>query len=232
MEKTDNEIIAEFMGYTIGRLSGWMSGTHETPYSYKKKDGNILNPVRIDKLKYQTSWDWLMPVVEKIRVWLLDAKSNTTNPMLDEMEMYENIADGLWWTNKDATHKAVIDFIKWYTTQPKQNRLALQSKDEELKQLKNDLLDALDLKEGNGPTALSMLKSANDSLQEQLKAKEEYIQGLTEHRDSLTSEKERLRAYVQSIRDSVEVAGEIKIQALPAFFTKIDTLLSQSTDKP
>lgn len=35
--------------------------------------------------------------------------------------------------------------------------------------LKNDLLDALDLKKGEGPTALSMLKADNDKLREALK---------------------------------------------------------------
>lgn len=38
----------------------------------------------------------------------------------------------------------------------------------EIDRLKNDLLDALDLKEGNGPTALSMLKKEIDRLKTEL----------------------------------------------------------------
>lgn len=50
MEK-DNEIIAEFMGFPVEYQDLKFTGGYET----KKR-----------KLQYDTSWDWLMPVVEKI----------------------------------------------------------------------------------------------------------------------------------------------------------------------
>lgn len=53
--KTDNEIIAEFMGHSIEFLKSinenWINGL----------------TVRSSELQYHTSWDHLMPVVEKIR---------------------------------------------------------------------------------------------------------------------------------------------------------------------
>lgn len=50
-------------------------------------------------------------------------------------------------------------------------RKQLKYKDEEVERLKNDLADALDVKNGTGPTALSILS-------EQLKQKEEVIRKL------------------------------------------------------
>lgn len=68
MGKTDiiegNKLIAEFMEYTIGNLQGWVSGNNFC--SYKKENGEIVNPVKVENLKYHSSWDWLMPVVAKI----------------------------------------------------------------------------------------------------------------------------------------------------------------------
>ena len=50
MEK-NNKLIAEFMGYEV---------KHGKCYSPKYNDGTIA-PMQFDK-----SWDWLMPVIEKI----------------------------------------------------------------------------------------------------------------------------------------------------------------------
>ncbi len=52
-ELTDNELIAEFMG---------MTSSFDTYFS---KEQNCH--FEIKDFKYDTSWDWLMPVVEKIQ---------------------------------------------------------------------------------------------------------------------------------------------------------------------
>jgi len=58
-------------------------------------------------LKFDTSWDWLMPVVEKI------------TPLAEKMgqQGWFDVKYLLVFTNREATHKAVVEFIRWYKTQ-------------------------------------------------------------------------------------------------------------------
>src|SRR6478609_4997156 len=72
--KTDNELIAEFMG--VKEVKGYYDsyGT-QTPHYFTRfenyrtrsytNEGESMGEF-LDDAKYKTSWDWLMPVVEKI----------------------------------------------------------------------------------------------------------------------------------------------------------------------
>lgn len=60
-----NRAIAIFDGFQIGILSGWLTGKNECAYK-KNENGEIIIEYKPGSLKYHTSWDWLMPVVEKI----------------------------------------------------------------------------------------------------------------------------------------------------------------------
>lgn len=102
----DNEIIAEFMGFTKSKSS--LGNTWEHP----DKMG-VYGGVG-QKFKYDTSWDWLMPVVEKI-------KKMQHNP--DEMFMGTTIERYLHFiavTEKPITtpikflFDEIVEFIKWY----------------------------------------------------------------------------------------------------------------------
>ena len=73
----DNELIAEFMGYEV---------KHGKCYSPKYNDGTIA-PMQFDR-----SWDWLMPVVQKI--YQLDS----------DVDFFGSI-------NLEATYKEVVEFI-------------------------------------------------------------------------------------------------------------------------
>ena len=85
-----NKLIAEFMGVDI----------HEF----------VMNGGK--KWEYHSSWDWLMPVVEKIY------SSN-------EYVKYKDTMSGIF--NEEpvrinskyisVTHEAVVEFIKWYNEQ-------------------------------------------------------------------------------------------------------------------
>jgi hypothetical protein len=59
-----NILIAKYMEYLVGPLSGWISGKNEC--AYKKEDGEINEAIPVNGLKYHKSWDVLMPVIEKI----------------------------------------------------------------------------------------------------------------------------------------------------------------------
>jgi hypothetical protein len=93
----DNKLIAEFMGYIY--------------------EDDILVP---EEPQYHTSWDWLMPVVEKIEC-THDDKGDCFNVM---MEAFECTISGLGLTlclnghtKMDATYKAVVEFIKEYNNE-------------------------------------------------------------------------------------------------------------------
>ena len=62
MNTEENKLIAEFMGWKVDKS---ISSAH-----FKKTGGyHLTNGTRTmasDQLQYHTSWDWLMPVVEKI----------------------------------------------------------------------------------------------------------------------------------------------------------------------
>jgi hypothetical protein len=88
MEK-DNKLIAEFMG------TEW----HKDFF----KDVCIISSSNIS-YKFHSSWDWLMPVVQKIGDEYLNTPFDETYSHLTEQ--YENI-----WTLED-TYKAVVEFIK------------------------------------------------------------------------------------------------------------------------
>jgi len=99
----NNKLIAKFMGlrYVSDPISptgyGWTNGK---------------TPVSID-LKYNSSWDWLMPVVEKIE----DAATDTY------VEISESSTE-IWGypfriniykeSKIESVYDAVVEFIKWY----------------------------------------------------------------------------------------------------------------------
>ena len=56
-----------------------------------------------DEMIYDTSWDWLMPVVEK--VFVLSE---------DEEAWRMDIESGLTTLNRDETYRAVVEFIEHY----------------------------------------------------------------------------------------------------------------------
>lgn len=100
--KTENEIIAEFMGDKDKILCDpkWMKGD-ELVY-----------------LRYHTSWDWLMPVVEKIeslqgRTAILFSNTHKHICTISERD-HTMLAQKDGETKIEAVYKAVFEFIKWY----------------------------------------------------------------------------------------------------------------------
>jgi hypothetical protein len=90
----NNKLIAEFMGLIESSISNKF-------WTEKNSEGFGIG--QLTELKYDTDWNWLMSVVEKI----LDISLE-----LDSMEMYYNITDNIPYIN--STYNACIEFIKWY----------------------------------------------------------------------------------------------------------------------
>ena len=82
----NNKLIAEFMGV------------------YSEENGYDYTKIGNKGVCYHTSWDWLMPVVQKIGDEYLNTPFDETYSKLTEG--YENI-----WTLED-TYRAVVEFIK------------------------------------------------------------------------------------------------------------------------
>ena len=100
-----NKLIIEFMG-----LKPKMEG----PDVYTYNDGVFFmcredSPEKVIEamsryVKYNSSWDWLMPVVSKI----------TTNEKYIGLMQRENIMDTIPYGLMDDVYEYVIQFIEWY----------------------------------------------------------------------------------------------------------------------
>ena len=101
----DNQIIAEFMGYT----------------EKNKKIKEIYNQeAEVKSFSYHTSWDWLMEVVEKIEsderydVEILQYGTRIIErTKTDLIEVVNNIADISFDSKIDHTYDAIVKFIKY-----------------------------------------------------------------------------------------------------------------------
>ena len=102
-DKTDNELIHEFMGHD------WKTGT----FSWRP---GVYDPMKLEHLEYyQKSWDWLMPVVEKIEAIDVDDLILEIRYKLCHIEYDEfGIRNFKGETKIEAVYKAIIEFIKWY----------------------------------------------------------------------------------------------------------------------
>ena len=84
----NNKLIAEFMGLVVSDSDNYTSELHTN--------------VDVD-LKYHTSWDWLMPVVNKIEDYLADnvGKVGYFDECLNSNDL-------------EVRYQAVVEFIKTY----------------------------------------------------------------------------------------------------------------------
>ena len=88
----NNKLIAEFMG--IESDNAKMRGhLYECPVTAEY----------VSTLEYQTSWDWLMPVVEKIDN--LFGEDDIVDDMINKVH------NAVLQFNRDITYNAVVEFI-------------------------------------------------------------------------------------------------------------------------
>jgi len=108
----NNKLIAEFMGH-----KDILNGIYDIPVPEHLNGIGYI----IEKMEYHTSWDWLMPVVDKIEITSVDGEDNSDEFFNVVIEVFECNINGSGRTvcgvgqNKiEATYKAVVEFIKWY----------------------------------------------------------------------------------------------------------------------
>ena len=100
----NNRLIAEFMGYEIDPL-------------FTMPDGSDYN----NNALYHLSWDWLMPVVEKIESFIFKNDEYYNFQILGGCCVYvissngnELICVDNGKSKLDCVYQAVIEFIEWY----------------------------------------------------------------------------------------------------------------------
>ena len=111
--KTDNELIAEFMGF---------KPYHDSRYGEMWPDPSRKDNPVVMAMLYEKSWDWLMPVVEKIatinpvqQVSVSTLKTRIWFSVSSKESFIE--AQGKSMINK--CYNTVVEFIKWYNQQSK-----------------------------------------------------------------------------------------------------------------
>ena len=99
----DNKLIAEFMGIVHPKLDNVIV------------IDNVV--IKEGELQYDTSWDWLIPVVEKIESLgheLIIAESRCKINHNTDHSIEEVINIDIIGSKIEATYQAVVDFIKTY----------------------------------------------------------------------------------------------------------------------
>jgi hypothetical protein len=125
MEITEgNKLIAEFMGAKLVEHAGG-----DNVYEFKESPqifaGLFWQP---EHMAYPVSWEWLMPVVEKIDQVVVDGRLHTVEMKNGECKItWDDPFKNRWGTliqkenNRkiQAVWQAVVAFIQWYNQQPK-----------------------------------------------------------------------------------------------------------------
>lgn len=103
----NNKLIAEFMGADFHERSTMSAVSRQVKYQ-----------PHISELNYHTSWDWIMPVVEKIDqigasviIGRMFCEIKYIDPLNQSKEFQVRIASGV---KINAINGAVLDFIQWY----------------------------------------------------------------------------------------------------------------------
>lgn len=112
-----NKLIAAFMGFNQKLSDNKYKIPSEPGY------GKLSDIIFIDSCEYNSSLDWLMPVIEKIEglenVRINEITIGIVSTMIyarnrETNEFYQPMNYSVGETRLDRTYNAVVEFIKWY----------------------------------------------------------------------------------------------------------------------
>ena len=104
----DNKLIAEFMGWELQDYP-----TDRWYGSYREPNGKLHRNTDTEPLLFHASWDWLMPVVDKIEglgYWVNRNDGDVTITDESDIIVITPMSSG----GIDMMYKAVVEFIKQY----------------------------------------------------------------------------------------------------------------------
>jgi hypothetical protein len=110
--KTENELIAEFMGFE--KTSTFYDTADDRHYKYKSELFGYTYP---SEWAFHIKWDWLMPVVEKIETLKFSVMVIGKYTRIQCPHPYKEFATDICETKIQSVYKAVVEFIKWYNQQ-------------------------------------------------------------------------------------------------------------------
>ncbi len=133
-----NKLIAEFMGlHKFGNKKTSDTYHHDLP-DYRFLDKKLVNPAHHytpKQMKYHTSWDWLMPVVDRIETFNFKVDGVTTSAdvhiVYGDCRIVDEDGGGLFefcshstdsGDKLQATYDSVVKFIEWYNLVRKINQ--------------------------------------------------------------------------------------------------------------
>lgn len=117
----NNKLIAEFMGFrpdtgVSGEVRfhnqgecGEQKNFPKTYYKYDSDHYKEQDTYYLDELEYRESWEWLMPVLQKIALLSKEGDPTDHNPAL-----HWGLRGLMVCLDIDKAYKAVVDFINWY----------------------------------------------------------------------------------------------------------------------
>lgn len=108
-----NKLIAVFDGWCIENRDEF---NRPSKLMYARKNASYT-VILVDELKYHASWDWLMPVIRKIKDYLNNMPNRPTKNHCCQGDLIEvDIQCHLWELNIEKTWQHAVEFIKWYNS--------------------------------------------------------------------------------------------------------------------
>lgn len=123
MENTieNNKMIAEFMGWEFGRYDNLPNRCHIGKFNTNSEKG-----MDKESAKYDSDWNWLMEVVEKIECLssyipslCIQISNGYISIVVNAVPLWADIRQFSDLTKIQSVYLACVKFIQWYNLQKK-----------------------------------------------------------------------------------------------------------------
>ena len=118
----NNKIISEFMSYKTDLIEVEMPEKFRVYLPFNSIEGSFGTTLfKLSELKFDTDWNWLMEVVEKIEsieeqrfLFQISTRQGFYAEIRERFSYETKIEDAYGETRIEAVYNACIEFIKWY----------------------------------------------------------------------------------------------------------------------